>query len=1773
MEHRRTRSWGSFPKLEHDLDPPSIRAETITGPTRLTRSDDLVHPHSESPQEQFYVLNQWPATPASPVRREDIPLLNFTSAPETAPMTARFSTQSRTVDQSGPSQPPLPFDHSNDDRSQSNVQALIDAMYQLTSQLNSRPVRPIDSRELFNGDPLRYKRFVRHFDAYTARGVVDKAVLLDLLISSCTGEARECIADCILARTPELGYFEARRILELQFGQEHSIVTAHVNGLTGGPPLRSNDHSAISQLARDMRNCEICCAGMESAGLNTQHTISSIFKRLPRYLQDKFVSELGVQFELGEPATFAQLSSFIQRRAQIERSFLGQILNRKPDKSSPQNPPASRPVRGYTVNTTTSAVYSKSCPRCSAQHSLWKCEDFLKLDVASRWTFVKLAKLCFNCLGNHVVRNCKSDSRCRYCQKQHHSLLHRDKQSIENLTVSPQSENGAGNLPRVETNNDSCASYSTGLISRIPGKVRLKVIPVRVWGASSRKCEEVYAFLDEGSDTTLCTAALINRLGVKGKSVSFSLSTVGGSNHQRGHEVNLSVQGLGGMATLELVRVLSVPHLPKLNSSLPSASDLLAHSDVLQGVSLPQACGDVELLIGADVPEAHRTLEYRISQVGGPNSVRTPLGWCLVGPDSHERLSDQPIEYNVNFIQSDNAILHKQMQRMYESDFVCSNEVFNREMSLEDRKALSDMEQSVCIKNGHFQVSLPWKSSNPALPNNKVMAMKRLRSLQRRLSADSSLHRQYCTKMSEYLDSGFARKIPPDELTPSPRTWYLPHHSTGPKFRVVFDCAAKYQGTSLNDQLLQGPDQTSSLLGVLLRFRLGPIAVMADIKAMFHQVRAHPRDCDSLRFMWWPDGDLSRQPEEYQMVVHLFGATSSPSICGFALRKTASSLPPDSDPSAREALLKSFYVDDFLRAFQSVAEATSLIKVLCTALKTCGFNLTKFTSNNSAVLKSIPASDVRPAVEMTLDSSVTERALGVNWNPDSDDFRVRVDVKEKALTRRGILSTVSQCYDPMGFIQPALLPAKQLLQELCILGLDWDDPIPLEFQSRWLIWLECLKSLQSARVPRNLLPLSFKNADIRLHCFCDASQSGYGAVLFLRAVGKEGQVHCSFVLSRSRVAPVKPRTIPRMELVAAVIGAELSELVMRELNLPKHACTFWADSTSVLRYITGTARRYKTFVANRVGTIQSVSSPHQWRHVPSADNPADIASRGISPDKMPSQSQWFSGPRFLQLPEHEWPKTPDDLLHDPNDCELKRESHTHATSAQNTGKSDFFCEYFEHFSSFDRLRKAFAWLYRWKIWLINKRPSTDLDKLGISGPLAVDELNRASSAIVRIAQSYSFYKELSQLQDHKDFSEVRHHSDKLKNSSLRKLAPIQVNGIIHVGGRLQRSALSESHKHPIILPSNSHVTYLLIMKYHVLEGHAGPLHTLAALREQFWVIKGHSAVRKVLRHCSSCHLRNIGPGKQQMSPLPEFRVSPGKPPFTFCGLDYAGPFLVKVQRTSCKRYICLFTCLSTRAIHLEPSYSLTSDSFLLSFQRFVSRRCTPEEIYCDNGTNFVGGAKEIDATVRAWNAKLGTKLAQRGVRFHFNPPAASHQGGVWERLIRSVRKTLTAIMNGCSLDDEKFCTFLAEAERIINNRPITPVSSDARDLEALTPASLLKGAIEASVPPGVFCKADGYRKSWRLIHILADQFWSRWKREYLSTLQVRQKWFWPTPNFAAGDLVLVVGENTPRGVWPKAIVEKVFPGKDGNVRSCRVRTTTGSLVRDIRKLCLVEGAL
>ncbi|XP_071094630.1 uncharacterized protein [Haliotis cracherodii] len=596
----------------------------------------------------------------------------------------------------------------------------------------------------------------------------------------------------------------------------------------------------------------------------------------------------------------------------------------------------------------------------------------------------------------------------------------------------------------------------------------LAIIPVKIACRNGITVESTYAFLDPGSTVSFCSETLINRLGCSGKKMEITIDTM----EQPHTSVVQAVNGLQAY-DLELKNAVSLPtiysreHIPVSNKYIPKSLDA-SHWPHLSDIKVPEIDAKVELLIGANVPDAYSPIEIRTGPQGSPHASRTQLGWVLWNvmriQRTEEGSSFPSMRTEIALIKKAEEVndLDMMVKESMNFDFQERNIDDKKEMSQEDKVFISVVSKSINKQEHHYEIKLSLKKDD-VMPDNSKQALQRQHSLKKKLTKHKNFHEDYKVFIKDILDKVYAEKVPVSEIQGLPgKVWYIPHHGVyhpckPEKIRVVFNCTASYQGVSLISLLLQGPNLTSNLIGILMRFRQEIIAVMGDIQAWYYQVRVPRKDCDFLRFYWWPDGDYTQEPQLHRMLVHLFGAVSSSSCATFALQQAAKDHQNEYDPHITDMIKDHFYVDDCLASVPDETQAICVIKEVTDLCHRSGFKLTKWISNSHTVMKAIPSEErAKDVIQLNLDceSLPSERALGVIWFVESDTLGFQIQSKPKPNTKRGILSIVSSIYDPLGFIAPFVLQAKQLLKCLQMKQYGWDQEIDAVSQRKWQQWQE-----------------------------------------------------------------------------------------------------------------------------------------------------------------------------------------------------------------------------------------------------------------------------------------------------------------------------------------------------------------------------------------------------------------------------------------------------------------------------------------------------------------------------------------------------------------------------------------------------------------------------------------------------------------------------------------------------------------------------------------------
>lgn len=1685
----------------------------------------------------------------------------------------------------------------------------------LLVQQNVSSVLPPRNLQIFDGDPLQYKSFIRAFENVVEKKTNNPSDCLSFLEQYTRGQPKDLVHSCQHI-PPDQGYHRAKSLLAQHFGDEHKIASAYMEKIFNWTPIKGEDVKGLQSFSLFLRGCSnLTEQVMYMRELDLPANMRSIILKLPYKLREKWRNiACDLQERSGQRATFIDLVNFIERQVKIVTDPVFGNIQDPQHPSRPVNVKAScssqlrqrRKESSYITNVTSvreeamarpaehSTTSTYCCLFClQRNHTLGQCSQFKAKAHREKINFIKDKGICFGCLKvGHTSKDCRSRLDCHVCLQKHPGVLHIERQ--DKGTSVGQAK------PPVSLSSDSTVTFQTcGHIGAgVEDDSTFSIVAVKVRSKLTNKIMQTYAFLDPGSSGTFCTETMAKRLNLRGKKTSILLRTMGQRKVVNAHVLSgLEVSGMGAEDFIELPDVLTQRTIPVSTLNIPRQADIDPWP-YLKDVILYDIHASVDLLIGTDAPKVLEPWEVINSQDEGPYAVRTKVGWVINGPLHGGSCRGKSGYSAVTANRISVEHLQEMLVKQYHHDF---NEISSEEqieMSREDIKFMDIVSSTAKLIGGHYCIDLPFRQENLTLPDNRHIAEQRLCSLKRKFDRNSVFKEEYTTFLNEIITQGHAEPVPLDQLIKNNgKVWYIPHHGVyhpqKGKLRVVFDCAASFKGTSLNSQLLQGPDLTNSLIGVLVRFRQEPIAIVADIQSMFHQVHVSNKHVDFLRFLWWPGGDTAQAPQEYRMKVHLFGAASSPSCANYALRRTADDNAEHFPPEVVSTVKNNFYVDDCLRSMASEEEARKMIQDLTALCQKGGFTLSKWVSNSRAVLRSV--SEVHRAkdmMELDLDTDQlpVERTLGLQWYVETDQFGFKASVQEQPRTRRGILSVVSSLYDPLGFLAPFSMMAKLLLQELCKRNLGWDEVIPHVLTKQWAGWLEDLHKVARFKIDRCIKPNDFGNPlTIQLHHFSDASEVGYGAVSYLR-LERDNKVHVAFMMGKARVAPLKQTTIPRLELTAAVLAVRVDRMLRKELQLRLEKSVFWTDSTTVLKYISNENRRFYTFVANRIAVIREATDIDQWRYVGTKENPADEASRGMRAEDLLNGRRWIMGPDFLYKSKEGWPKLDEDLqVISGTDPEVKRVLTVNAAVKDTDNAMDHLIHYF---SSWKRLQVAVAWLLKIKETLVllgHRRKelyaSADLSmditgchrqvesqmqsfKATLKGQsLKPQDVTRAELSIIRYVQHQRFKDEITSLQ-----SGVKSIS---KDSPLYRLDPVMDGEILRVGGRLSKALLPVESKRPAILSKDLHISTLILRHIHQQIGHSGRNYMLSRLMRKYWIINANSAARKVISDCVVCRRHRGRLLEQKMADLPAERVLPDEAPFTHVGIDYFGPIEVKRSRSLLKRYGVLFTCMTSRAVHLEVAYTLDTDSCINSVRRFICRRGPVSTFRSDNGTNFVGASRELKESLTALNhGKIQRAFLQDGIEWRFNTPSASHQGGVWERLIRSVKSVLASVLKQQTLDDEALQTVFCEVEAILNDRPITRASDDSNDLEALTPNHILLLKGKPIMPPGLFDRNDLYvRKRWKQIQYMAELFWKRWILEYLPLMQQRQKWTALRRNLIPGDVVIVADATASRGSWMMGKVLDVRSDVKGVVRSVRLQTKTSILERPVTKLCLLLEAV
>ncbi|XP_062537985.1 uncharacterized protein LOC134206298 [Armigeres subalbatus] len=1081
----------------------------------------------------------------------------------------------------------------------------------------------------------------------------------------------------------------------------------------------------------------------------------------------------------------------------------------------------------------------------SAEDDRWagvkECFKFKSLSLNDRWKAIKEHQLCHKCLVPHGRWPCRTSKSCDVsgCRAYHHSLLHPG--SPESTEVAVVSVHRQPKHPTI-----------------------FRIIPVILYGKV--KQFQTFAFLDEGSDLTLIDEEIVDQLGINGEKRELCMKWTSNVTREEKHSrrVNMEIAGAEGGQRFPLLNVRTVGRLDLPHQSLDYKllAERFPHLRRLPIKSYKDATP--RLLIGLSNLQLAIPLKCREGSGNEPVATKTRLGWTVFG---HMAESERFHSFHVCECSNDEK-LHDLVKQFFSAENLGITTGPLPEGVEEARAKAILRETTRKQRDGHYETGLLWRYDQFEFPPSYAMAARRFHCLERRLRAHPELRDNLDRQISEYQEKGYAHKATEQEIngSDSKRTWYLPlgvviNPKKPGKVRIVWDAAAKVNGVSFNSMLLKGPDMLTSLPAVLFRFRERKFCVTADIKEMYHQVKIRAADRSSQRFLY--RSDPSAELEIYIMDVATFGSTCSPCSAQHVKNVNAAEW-QKVYPGATRAIVQNHYVDDYLDSRDTEEELINLANDVRTVHSKAGFDLRNWRSNSNVVLRRVGEG---PALlEKVIGEDKTnqqERVLGMTWLPVEDVFTFSVVLSDDlqrmvfgdgTVSKRGILRLLMSLFDPHGLISNFLLHEKIVIQDLWRSGVSWDEAIHYN--------VDDLQTLE-------------------LHVFVDASELAYACVAYFRIM-EQGIPRCAFVSSKAKVAPLKSLSIPRMELQAGVIGCRLAKTIKENHTLPIKRTVYHSDASTLLSWIRSDTRKYRQYVAVRIGEILESTNISEWRWVPTKLNVADEATKWTKEPAVEPDSRWFEGPEFLYLPEKLWPQQ---VAQPKETTEELRPVHMHQEIVRPS-----IIEV-SRFSKWERMLRSMAYVFH---FIDSCRTRRD-DRRSI---LSQEDYKRAENALWRLTQSDEYGDEIVELtRNSKDTARRQ-----IKSGVLRMLSPfLDEFGVIRMEGRIEASPFaSYEAKYPIILPKGHYVTKLLVDWYHRRLGHGFGETVVNEMRQKFYVSSLRVLVRGVTRRCAFCIIQRAKPKTPRMAPLPAARVTPYERSFSRVGIDYFGPFAIKVQRSNVK---------------------------------------------------------------------------------------------------------------------------------------------------------------------------------------------------------------------------------------------------------------------------------
>ena len=1452
----------------------------------------------------------------------------------------------------------------------------------------------------------------------------------------------------------------------------------------------------------------------------------------------------------GGGAMMTNSASYQQRRERPNRNFGNQNYNTN------SRTQASQDSRNHRPTSQEGCIYCDKLDHVSHACRINPCPN-------QRIQILMSQNRCLNCLRPyHKSNQCRFPSVCECGGPKKHSPsickgrpVFQGNALLSSLLMSEGGCNGAVFLP---TLHGKIKNRDTG-----------EVIEARI-------------FADTGASYSHITDRVADQLNLKvmgNKELHVNIFGTNRAKVSQSKIVEVEVESREGPILLQLLtnNFICNPiesHVLNEDSLWHLRNYKLADHEAISKKSLP-----IDILLGVD--QMFKILEPYSEPTGfGPKLIKSKLGWVLAG-------SMQGKSGNKNGVYTCHSLVAINYPKYQFENPECDCDIsacLAKFWELESIGINPQEDVSPVLKHfqdtvtfdenlNRYEVKFAWKGgAKELLPSNYNQSHIRLESLCNKFKnpQQADFARQYTEVIegwknegiiepvcddgeSVFINDGIAgpklEKIDKFSLTSliessdknSKVKYYIPHHGVAKKgankVRVVLDASAKSGKNclSLNDSLHQGPNLMMQLVEMLMRFRTYNVVLVSDIKKAFLQISVDPCDRDALRILWPENGVIN----EYRFTRVPFGLVPSAFLLSAVLQlHIATCL--SSTPELHQLIAKSWYMDDFAGGASTDEEAIELHDKIESIMSSASMELHEWSTNSPVVRTKLGG------------QGGVQSLLGLEWDNISDTLTINITKVLKNLTdtktKRELLKVSAEVFDPLFVLAPFMLTPKLLFQRVCRTKSGWREGLPQDILKEWEVWKSQLPVVENIVLNRQVILHNYDYLEI--HGFCDASPQAYAACVYIRS-GNHATIDCNLVIAKTRLAPERAITMPRLELMGAVLLARVMKLVLQFHNhLVINKIVYYTDSQNCLHWIqSSTPSSWSPFVANRIQEIQTLSHPSCWQYVRSECNPADVATRPVLGKDLVNNEFWFKGPVFLR---ESLVELGDRFIPEPTaDCLKEKRKRASVKIASSSQPKLWEWDSHPNFTSFSQVRDVVALVL--KGLYIMKRELVSYSKLR----------GLALKALIKQEQGSYFGLEIDFL---KNLGKPVSIHTKVPSGIIRSLRLfLDQDGILRVGTRIPKGVVEESRRTPILLPTNSRFTQIYLHFIHKSLCHGGVRDMLAYSRGEFWIPKARQLMRRMVSSCVNC--RRVMAKPYQMVQSPELPLSRTErvDAFDHIGVDYAGPIYVKEGKKIEKSYILLTTCMVTRAINLELVMKLNVPEFMMAFRKFVARRGAPSLVKSDNAQTFGRVAKEFNEILS--HPKMEKYIGDHRIKWEFYLERAPWWGGFIERCVGTVKRSLVKVLGRASnhLTRDELTTVLYEIEATVNSRPITFLYDRLDEGEPITPSMLLTGKNLKQLPPLWEVRVERKepqtcRERLKFMEKIKTYFWNRFQKEYLSELMERHsqiKTKDQTRQAKVGDIVLLKSELLPRNYWKMGRILETKPGKDGAIRSVRLKLVTG----------------